>query len=85
VLTIDSSARNVLDAWFLEGGADVSITPDGKLLIDNVTKPIDGLNIFRSTLRYRESIWGDLPRMPDAWAVHPRSRRAVSARRCYTR
>lgn len=60
VVTADFSTPNALDAWRLEGSANVSITPDSQLLIDNVTKPIDGLDIFRSTLWYHEPIWGDL-------------------------
>jgi hypothetical protein len=38
----------------------VSVTAEGELLIDNVTKLIDGQDVFRSTLWYREPIWGDL-------------------------
>jgi len=60
VLTADFSSPDALDKWFLEGSADVSVTDAGELLIDNVTTRIEGQDVFRSTLWYRQPIWGDL-------------------------
>ena len=56
----DFDSPEALDEWFLEGGADVSVATGQELLIDNAKKIIDGQEVSRSTLWYKEPIWGDL-------------------------
>jgi hypothetical protein len=61
ILDVAFSAANALDDWFLEGAANVSISEEYELLIENITKPIgDQEEVFRSTLWYRKPVWGDL-------------------------
>lgn len=49
-----------LDAWKLEGAADVSVTPDRELLIANVKRKIGPQEVIRSTLWHCQPVWGDL-------------------------
>jgi hypothetical protein len=60
VLQCDFSSSEGLQNWKLEGAAEVSTTVAGELLIENTVKRIDEQDVSRSTLWYREPIWGDL-------------------------
>jgi len=60
VLDIQRFTPANLEKWFLEGAAEVRVTDQGELLIENVKRQIGPQEVFRSTLWYREPIWGDL-------------------------
>jgi hypothetical protein len=59
-LKVDFSGPEALDNWFLEGSAEVSITEAGELLIENVTRRMGQQDVSRSTLWFKQPVWGDL-------------------------
>ena len=66
-------SANCLSDWALDGPADVSVTPDGKLRIQHQERIVNGTRTTCSVLWHREPVWGDLRFEFDAKA-EPKSR-----------
>ena len=60
VLEEDFDSPECLRDWSLDGPADVSVTPDGKLRIKTQDREVDGQRARCSVLWHRTPVWGDL-------------------------
>jgi len=66
----DFDSAKCLPQWSLDGPADVSVTPEGKLSIETKKVDIAGKPARCSVLWHKQPIWGDLRIEFDAKAEH---------------
>ena len=60
VVQEDFDSSDCLRDWVLDGAADVSVTPAGKLRIQTQDREVSGERVRCSVLWYRKPVWGDL-------------------------